>query len=51
MFDLFYHKVMGSTDPEVKRGKPAPDIYLVCASRFPDNPKPEQVNILIRCKK
>ncbi|KAF5307263.1 hypothetical protein FQR65_LT06979 [Abscondita terminalis] len=42
LFDLFHHKVMGSSDPEVKRGKPNPDIYLICASRFPDNPKPEQ---------
>ncbi|XP_018320087.1 probable pseudouridine-5'-phosphatase [Agrilus planipennis] len=42
LFSLFHHKVMGSSDPEVKRGKPAPDIYLVAASRFPDNPKPEE---------
>ncbi|XP_022912262.2 pseudouridine-5'-phosphatase-like [Onthophagus taurus] len=43
IFDLFYHMVCGSSDPEVKNGKPAPDIYLICASRFPDNPKPENV--------
>ncbi|KAK4881369.1 hypothetical protein RN001_004688 [Aquatica leii] len=42
LFNLFHHKVMGSSDPEVKRGKPNPDIYLICASRFPDKPKPEQ---------
>lgn len=42
VFDLFHHKVMGSSDAEVKEGKPAPDIFLVAASRFPDNPKPEQ---------
>lgn len=41
LFSLFGHKVMGSTDPDVKMGKPAPDIFLVAASRFPDNPKPE----------
>lgn len=42
VFDLFHHKVMGSSDAEVKEGKPAPDIFLVAASRFPDQPKPEQ---------
>ncbi|XP_072933380.1 pseudouridine-5'-phosphatase-like [Epargyreus clarus] len=37
----FHHLTMGSTDPEVTRGKPDPSIFLVCASRFPDKPKPE----------
>lgn len=41
LFKLFHHKVMGSSDPEVKEGKPAPDIFLIAARRFPDKPKPE----------
>ncbi|KAL4702714.1 hypothetical protein ACJJTC_011579 [Scirpophaga incertulas] len=38
---LFNHLTMGTTDPEVTKGKPDPAIFLVCASRFPDNPDPE----------
>lgn len=42
IFDLFDHKVFGSSDDEVVNGKPAPDIFIVAAQRFPDKPHPSQ---------
>ncbi|XP_070508012.1 probable pseudouridine-5'-phosphatase [Chironomus tepperi] len=40
-FSKFNHIVLGSSDSGVTRGKPFPDIFLVAASRFTDQPKPE----------
>lgn len=34
---------MGSTDDDVESCKPAPDIFVVAAERFPDNPDPKMV--------
>lgn len=42
LFQLFHHMVMGSSDKEVKFGKPHPDIFLVAANRFPDKPEPSK---------
>merc|ERR1719259_1193310 len=42
LMGLMGHKVLTSSDPEVKQGKPAPDAFLVCASRFPDPPRPQR---------
>lgn len=39
-----FNHVVCADDPELKNGKPAPDVYLLAASRFPSPPKsPDQV--------
>ncbi|KAJ2954785.1 hypothetical protein O0L34_g3090 [Tuta absoluta] len=36
-----FHHITTGSDPEVTKGKPDPVIFMVCASRFPDAPSPE----------
>lgn len=43
IFDLLPYKTYGSSDPNVKRGKPSPDIFWVAAAKFPEKPPPEKV--------
>ncbi|CAL4997716.1 unnamed protein product [Urochloa decumbens] len=41
MFSLMHHVVMGD-DPEVKAGKPSPDIFLAAMRRFEGNVEPSK---------
>lgn len=42
LFDVFHHVVLSGSDEEVKKGKPAPDIFLTTASRFEEAPEPSK---------
>ncbi|XP_072970825.1 (DL)-glycerol-3-phosphatase 2 [Typha angustifolia] len=44
IFAMMHHVVMGD-DPEVKKGKPSPDIFLAALRRFEDNVDP--CNVLV----
>ncbi|XP_049869359.1 probable pseudouridine-5'-phosphatase [Pectinophora gossypiella] len=36
----YFHHIVTATDSQLKRGKPHPQIYLLAASRFTQDPKP-----------
>lgn len=42
LFELFTYKTWGSSDPDVKRGKPYPDIFFVAAAKFSDKPSSDK---------
>ncbi|KAF8778861.1 Pseudouridine-5'-phosphatase like protein [Argiope bruennichi] len=46
LLSSFHHSVIAPSEPEVERGKPAPDVFLVCARRFDEKPPPEKVLVI-----
>ncbi|KAF6033936.1 hypothetical protein EB796_007755 [Bugula neritina] len=47
LFSLFSHVVFASDDPEVRQGKPCPDVFTVCAKRFPSPLPASPSNVLV----
>ncbi|CAH0731880.1 unnamed protein product, partial [Brenthis ino] len=42
LFNLLQYKTWGSSDPDVKRGKPYPDVFFAACKKFPDKPSPDK---------
>lgn len=43
LFKVFTHVICAGSHPEVKRGKPHPDVFLVAASKFNKHPSVDKV--------
>ena len=41
-FSLFKIRTLGD-DPDVKHGKPSPDVFLATAKKFEESPQPEKI--------
>ncbi|XP_067948864.1 pseudouridine-5'-phosphatase-like [Watersipora subatra] len=47
LFSLFSHIVFASDDPDVRQSKPCPDVFNVCAERFPGEPPSNKSKVLV----